>query len=85
MTTHNFCSSPTFIAGDFLNSPLDLNEVERLALKINGITQNSFHLDKFVFVAGDEIEGFGRSHDEWRCKDFPYAGKVIIDEWAYES
>lgn len=75
MKTHNFSSSSTFVTGDFLNSPLDLNEIERLTLKINGIAQNSFHLDKLVFVAGDEIEGFGGSHDEWRCEIFSYAGK----------
>lgn len=34
-----------------------------MTLEINSITQDSFHFDKLVFVAGDEIEGFGRGHD----------------------
>jgi hypothetical protein len=54
--THGICSPSTFVRRDFVDGPLDLNQVQGLALQLYCIAQDSRDLDQLVLVARDEIK-----------------------------
>lgn len=56
VVSHQLCSPPTLVQRDFLERPLDLDHVQRLALYPDGRFEDGAHFSELVGVAGDEVD-----------------------------